>query len=237
MVTEAFLCRHTSNYRIATMDNTSLLSNNWTISTCFCQECRIKRKDHFAEMSLCRMYTCINALSGVREIRSERLFENTLNQIANGKAYHDACLRGSGLKKWKSWAKKQDQFKMLPNTMLTRISTFVNDCRVCYDRWDDIVRNLSDPRFSNIEVSTLSVHYLRESASRTWCERYNDAVRRRRGQQGDPLYTSERYQQILQMVVNSGIIGELQHNPGYVASFFGRIQHDAIAIARRVNPN
>ena len=99
MVNEAFLCRHTSNYRIATMDNTSLLSNNCTIPTCFCQECRIKRKDHFAEMSLYRMYTCINALSGVREIRSERLFENTLNQIANGKAYHDACLRRSGLKK------------------------------------------------------------------------------------------------------------------------------------------
>jgi hypothetical protein len=39
------------------------------------------------------------------------------------------------------------------------------------------------------------------------------------------------------MVVNSGIIGELQQNPGYVASFFGRIQHDAIAIARRVNPH
>ena len=89
MVTEAFLCRHTSNYRIATMDNTSLLSNNCRIPTCFCQECRLRRKDHFAEMSLYRMYTCINALSGVREIRSERLFENTLNQLANGKAYDD----------------------------------------------------------------------------------------------------------------------------------------------------
>ena len=61
-------------------------------------------------------------------------------------------------------------------------------------------------------------------------------VRTHRGQRGDPLYTSERYQKILQMVVNSGIIGELQHNPGYVASFFGRIQHDAIAIARRIDP-
>ena len=43
--------------------------------------------------------------------------------------------------------------------------------------------------------------------------------------------------EILQMVVNSVIIGEVRHNPGYVASFFGRIQHDTIAIARRVNPN
>ena len=112
MVTEAFICRHTSNYGTATMDNTFLLSNDCTIATCFCQECRFRRKYHFTEMSLYQMYICINALSGVREIRSERLFENTLNQIANGKAYHDACLRGSGLKKWKSWAKKQDQFKM-----------------------------------------------------------------------------------------------------------------------------
>ena len=126
---------------------------------------------------------------------------------------------------------------MLPNTMLTRISNFVNDCRVCYDRWDDILRNLSDQRFSNIEVSTLSVHYLRQTSSRTWCERYNDAVRRHRVQRGDPLYTSERYQQILQMVVNSGIIGELQHNPDYVASSLEASQHDAIAIARRINPN
>ena len=140
-------------------------------------------------MSLYRMYTCINALSGVREIRSERLFENTLDQIENGKAQHDACLRGSGLKKWKLYAKKQEQFKMLPNTMLTRISTEdLNNCRVCYDRWDDIVRNLSDPRLSNIEVSTLSVHYLRQAASRTWCEMYNDAVRTHMSQRRDPYF-------------------------------------------------
>ena len=81
------------------------------------------------------------------------------------------------------------------------------------------------------------MHYLRQAGSLTWCERYNDAVRIHRGQRGDPLYTSEWYQQTLQMVINSSIIGELRHNPGYVASFFGRIQHDAIAIARRVNPN
>ena len=91
-------------------------------------------------MLLYRMYTCINALSGVLEIRSESHCENTLNQIANSKAYHDACLRGSGLKKWKSWTKKHEQFKMLPNTMLTLISTFVNDCGICYDKCDDIVR-------------------------------------------------------------------------------------------------
>ena len=139
-----------------------------------------------------------------------KLDQNT--QIANGKAYHDACLRGSGLKKWKSWANKQKQFKMLLNTMLTRISTFVNHCWVCYDRWDDIVRNLSDPRFSDIEPSTLSVHYLQQAASRTWCEKYNDAVLTQRGQRGDLLYTSERDEQILQMVVNSGIFGELRYN-------------------------
>ena len=54
------------------------------------------------------------------------------------------------------------------------------------------------------------MHYLRQAASRTWCERYNDAVRTHRGQRGDPLYTLERYQQNLQMLVNSGIIGELR---------------------------
>ena len=84
------------------VDNNFLLSNDCTIATCFCQECRLRRKDHFAEMSLYRMYSCINNLSGVREIRSERLFENTLDQIANGKAYHDACLQVNGLKKWKN---------------------------------------------------------------------------------------------------------------------------------------
>ena len=78
---------------------------------------------------------------------------------------------------------------------------------VCHDRWDDIVRNQTDPKFSSIEVSTLSVHYFWKAASQTWCERYNDAVRTHRGYRGDPLYTSERYQQILQMVVDSGIIG------------------------------
>ena len=44
-----------------------------------------------------------------------------------------------------------------------------------------------------------------------------------RGQRGVPLYTLERYQQILQMVVNAIIIRALRYKPGYVASFFGRI--------------
>ena len=64
------------------------------------------------------------------------------------------------------------------------------------------------------------------ASSRNWCTKYKDSLAIRRVQQGDPLYSLARYQEILQMVVNTGIIGELDHNPRYVASFFGRIQSD-----------
>ena len=183
------------------------------------------------------MYQFITTLSNVRDINLERVFFTTLKQIANGKAYYDVCMRGTRLKKWKSWAKKQDAFQRMPDATLNKIAKFVNDCRVCYERWDDIVRNLTDPLFSNIDASTLSVHYLRRASGRNWCIKYNDALKTRSAQEGDPLYSPARYREILQMVVNTGIIGELDHNPRYVASFFGRIQSDAIALARRTNPS
>ena len=217
--------------------NLLLLEVDCESNICFCCRCRQNKVARFSTMPTDEIYTFIRTLGNVREMNLERVFFTTLKQIANGKAYHDACLRGTRFKKWKAWAKKQDYFKGMPDTKLTKIANFVNDCRVCYERWDDIVKNLTDPKFSNIDASTLSVHYLRRASSRNWCTKYNDSLAIRRVQQGDPLYSPARYQEILQMVVNTGIIGELDHNPRYVASFFGRIQSDAIAIARRTNPS
>lgn len=217
--------------------NLLLLEANCASNLCFCQICRQSKRARFAAMSIDEMYGFITTLSNVREINSERVFFTTLKQIAHGKTYYDACMLGTRLTKWKSWAKKQDVFKRLPNAMLSKIASYVNDCRVCYERWDDIVRNLTDPMLSNIDASTLSVHYLRRASGRNWCIKYNESLKIHRVQQGDPLYSQARYREILQMVVNTGIIGELDHNPRYVASFFSRIQSDAIAIARRSNPS
>ena len=218
--------------------NRFLFRRNCTQSFCFCEQCRQNKVERYAAMPIYDMYKYISVLGNVREIGSERVFTTTLQQIANGKAYYDACMSRTRLKQWKSWAKKQDVFKRLPKTMLSRLANYVNDCRVCYERWDDIVRNLSDPMFSNIDASTLSVNHLRRASGRNWCIQQNESLRVARAvQRGDPFYSPARYQEILQMVVNTGIIGELQHNPSYVASFFGRIQSDAIAIARRTSSN
>ena len=74
--------------------------------------------------------------------------------------------------------KKQDHFKLLPNTMLTRTSKFVHDCNIF--RTDRIIlRNLADRKISGTMASTL-IHYSRKSSSITLCERYNDAVRKHR---------------------------------------------------------
>ena len=40
----------------------------------------------------------------------------------------------------------KQHFKGMPNTKLTKIANFVNDCRVCYERLDDIDKNLTDPK-------------------------------------------------------------------------------------------
>lgn len=69
IVTEAFPCATILQWWII------LLSNHCTLPTYFCQACRLK--DLFVEMQLYQMYTFINALSSVRKIRSEHLFENT----------------------------------------------------------------------------------------------------------------------------------------------------------------
>ena len=83
-----------------------LLWDDCTIPTCFCQECRLRRKDQFAKIGFASSDVYLY-YSGVWEIGSEHLFENILNQIANDKAYHDPSLLASGLKKWILWAKKQ----------------------------------------------------------------------------------------------------------------------------------
>ena len=172
--------------------NLFLLEADCASNLCFCWQCRQNKVARFSSMPMDEMFTFITTLGNVREMNLERVFFTTLKQIANGKAYYDACLRGTRFKKWKPWAKKQDAFKRLPDAKLTKIANFVNDCRVCYERWDDIVRNLTDPMFSNIDASTLSVHYLRRASGRNWCTRYNDSLAVRRVQQGDPSYSPAR---------------------------------------------
>ena len=116
---------------------------------------------------------------------------------------------------WKPWAKKQPQFQNMPDEDLEAMSRFLGACSSVYDNWDTIVRNLTDPEISpDIDCSTFSVEYFRFAKDPKWCHQHNASVRRRSSKKGDwevDMYEEELYKNILNHIINSGILLYLDH--------------------------
>ena len=165
MVNEAFLYKHTSNYCNATNHNTFLLSNDCVIPTCFCQNCRLRRKDQFAEMSLYRMYNVL-MLNRVCGKSDQSVFLRTLwIKLRTARhtmtlAYEGVVSRNGNRGQRSKSNLKCCQIRCLRGSLpLSTIAEFVTTDGMTLS---EIYQ--PDPRFSNVEVSTLSVHYSRQAA-------------------------------------------------------------------------
>ena len=102
-----------------------------------------------------------------------------------------------------------------------------------FDNWDRIVNNLTDERVSAIDARRLSLGELYLAKNIDWCLSLNDQLRRKEKRVAEPLWPKEKFDNIFQNIIQSGIFEDIQHSPSVAASLGGRLQNAMVAYCRQ----
>ena len=210
--------------------------HNVIMVNCFCDTCRRLRLQRIEERNLSQeqMYRNFkNMLPHKEDLCLDKVFANTVDIIVSGKAYKSKCLDGTGYKYFRSWCKHEPQFAGLPDKELSKFCDKVNEACWVFDNWEKIVSNLTDERMVEIDARRLSVSQLYLAKNIEWCLALNDTLRRKSKRIGEPLYPKEKFDNIFQNIIESGILEDIEHNPSSAASIRGRLQTAMITYCRR----
>ena len=205
---------------------------------CFCQVCRPLRLQRIENDAMTRGELhdrFVNVLPNKIDTDLDKCFADTLELIACGKAYKEACLHGTTYKYFKAWAKRQPQFdeNVFPKKEFDAFCHKVNECAWVFENWEKIVANLTDNRMIEVDVRRLSVSQLFKAQRIDWCIQLNDILRRKTKPKGDPMYPLQKFDDIFQNVINSGILQDIDHDPYLAAGIGGRLQHAMVTYCRR----
>ena len=202
---------------------------------CFCGNCRHLRVVNFSVHTNAELYDLVkNRLPERDDIRLYKYHRNVLDTIAASKVYKDSSLENSGYKYFKSWAKNQAAFATWDAKQLDQFCQSVNEACVVFDNWDKICRNLTDSRMDQIDARRFSVRYFYLSKSLDWCLTYNEQLRKKGKRSDEPRYPEDKYQEILQHIIASGILTDTEpaNDPHVAAMLGGRLQSDLVRICR-----
>ena len=198
----------------------SVRIHNRIVERCFCNRCRDLRLETVmnAGLSVGQIRDIFDGeLFETENQRLDSLFTNTLDQIVHGKALKEQSLRGTGRKYFGAWAKNQPLFAHLGKKELEKFVDKVNDAANVYNKWDKIVANLTKPWIDQIDARRLSVRQFYLSTSPVWCSTYNNSLRKKGRKENlpddVPTYTEDKYQEIVQSIINSGILRDLDYDP------------------------
>ena len=238
-VTCSFVVVVVDIFKIMVIPNIFLLNNqehHVIMVNCLCNMCKHLRLVEFEERNVSQeqMYNNFKNLLPHKEDRClDRLFANTINMIISGKAYKKKCLDGTGYRYFKSWCKHEAQFAGLSEKELSRFCNKVNEACWVFDNWEKIVSNLTDERMFEIDARRLSMSQLYLAKNVEWCLALNDNLRRKNKRIGEPLYPREKFDNIFQNIIESGILEDIEHDPSTAASIGGRLQNAMISYCRR----
>ena len=207
--------------------------------TCFCLVCRRRQADSIVgplrgKGQLRTFFDTILPLA--REVRAEAVFKASKKQIVHGKVYKEECLADNTYKYFKSWAKNQPEYQPLigeNKKAFERHCVDVNEAAYCFDKWELIVGNLTDPRMSSIDARTFSVSKFYRASNIDWCLEYNEKVRRKERSQGGLPYSEGQIDDIFQHIVRSGIFDDIDHDPKLAAGIGDRLQRKMTSYCRR----
>lgn len=182
-----------------------------------------------------------NVLPRRREARANAVFQETLRQIIHGKTFFEKCLSGTTYKYYKCWAKAQPEFQHLVNGTKEQQKEFnkfcaeVTEAAYCFDNWEKIVHHLTDKRIDSVDARNFSVRYYYCAGSWDWCLGYNEKLRRKQKKQpGNELpYTEEKFREIFEHIVQSGILQDIEYNQKLAAGIGDRLQNAMTKYCRR----
>ena len=236
---ELVACCYSQNFKMV-VHNQFLINlvagvHNNIIDGCFCITCREGRVDRY------RRYNNVGELFNIfkirlpheEDIRLARYHETVQDLITSGKAYHRSCLENTGYVKFKCWANRQPQFANWEPKSLKDFCDQVNEASYVFDHWDIIVRNLTDSRMDCIDARAFSVGMFKEATDIAWCLRHNENLRRKSKKPDEPQYPEDKYNAILQSIVDSGILDDIDRDPHKGTMLGKRLQKDIVRRCRR----
>ena len=211
------------------------VQHNVVMYNCFCAVCRPLRLRQVKGLVMTRIALYnefMNHLPDRRNTVLGEVFNNTLDTIVYGKVYKDTCLCGTNYTYFKAWAKHEHPYSNFSDKEFNKLCRQVNECCCVFDKWEQIVLNLTDQRITEIDVRSLSVSQLYQAKNIDWCLQLNDTLRCKSKKRDDPLYPPDKFNNIFQHIVASGIFDDIQHNPSLAANFGGRLQSAMITYCR-----
>ena len=152
--------------------------------------------------------------------------------IVQGKAYKEFSLEGTNYKYFKCWAKNQPEFRELSEKQLSKFTDKVNEASWVFNNWPVITSNLTDRRITDIDARRLSVNQFYRAGNIDWCLSYNETLRKK-GKSDEPLYPDEKFDEIFNTVLQSGILQDIDHDPKLAAALGERIKMKMITHCRQ----
>ena len=208
-----------------------IVVHNRVVGNCFCEGCRDRRlrqviNNGYTNNQLYALF--MRELVKKEETRLEKLHKTTLQQIVHGKAYKETSLENTNYRYFKSWAKNQPNFAHLSEKEMSKFCAKVNEASVVFDSWDTIVKNLTDSRMDQIDARRLSVRQFYLAKNINWCLSYNELLRIKGKNEDESPYPEDKYNDIFQYIINSGILDDVNNNPQVAAIIGGRLQSDMV---------
>ena len=202
----------------------AFLLNELHNDTCFCVPCRRNKIRRLTNYTNEQLRNGMTELANGRGRRSEFIFQYTLRQICHGKQYKSACLRGTGMTYFKSWALLQPYYQQFVNGSPEDVKRFdehcqfINDSALCFDNWEKIVHNLNDRRITKIDAKLFSVHLFALANSAKWCKDYDAKLSRGREEddpnEEEPIFNENEVNILFEMIKRAGITDR----PGFTAN-------------------
>ena len=205
------------------------------VGNCYCLGCRnrrliVARNNGLTNNELYGLF--MRELVEKEEIRLDKLFKTTMQQVVLGKAYKDSSLENTNYIYFKSWAKHQPNFRHLSEKELSKFCAKVNEACDVFDNWDTIVTNLTDSRMDQIDARRLSVRQFYLAKRIEWCLSQNELLRKKVKSDDGAPYPEDKYNDIMQYILNTGILDDVKNNPQIAAIIGGRLQGDMVRRAK-----
>ena len=124
--------------------------------------------------------------------------------------------------------RRLNQILHISKEELSKFCDKVNEANVVIDSWDVIVNNLTDHRMDQIDALGLSVRQLYLAKNINWCLSYNEMLPKKGRNEDEVPYPEEKYRDIFQYIVNSGVLDDIENNPQMAAIIGGRLQSDMV---------
>ncbi len=213
----------------------SIVVHDNIIKGCFCGSCRNERVLLCSRHSVAELFTLFRDMLPFKcESRLDKYHEDVLKSIVTGKVYKDSCLENTGYQNFKSWAKNQATFADWTPGKFNKFCVEVNEACNVFEHWEQIVRNLTDPRMDQIDARRFSVNYFNHAKRLDWCLSYNELIRNKAKCRGgdEPLYPTDKYNAIFQNILASGILDDIEHDPRVASMIGGRLQAEIVSRCR-----